>query len=90
MPSDSPLVTIVGVVADLKYAALDQSPVPEVFVPYSSGVPGRFTAIIRTSMSPVALAPALTKSVAEIDSALPVFDVQTLEQDLADSIAPVD
>ena len=39
-------------------------------------------------MSPVALAPALTKSVSDVDRALPVFDVQTLEQDLADSIAP--
>ncbi|HET9568424.1 MAG TPA: ABC transporter permease [Vicinamibacterales bacterium] len=51
---DSPLVTIVGIVADLKYAALDQSPEPEVYVPYSTGVPGGFTAVIRTSMSPVA------------------------------------
>ena len=85
---DSPLVTIVGIVADLKYAALDQSPEPEVYVPYSTGVPGGFTAVIRTSMSPVALAPVLTKSVSDLDRALPVFDVQTLEQDLADSIAP--
>ena len=38
---DSPPVTIVGVVADLKYAALDQSPEPEVYVPYSRDVPGR-------------------------------------------------
>ena len=39
-------------------------------------------------MSPVALAPIITKSVSEIDRALPVFDVQTLEQSLADAIAP--
>ena len=84
---DSPLVTIVGVVADLKYAALDQSPEPEVYVPYLRGVPGGFTAVIRTSMSPVALAPALTKSVSDLDRALPVFDVRA-GADLADSIAP--
>ena len=47
---DSPFVTIVGVVADLKYAALDQSPEPEVYVPYSRGVPWGFTAVIRTSI----------------------------------------
>ncbi len=85
---DSPLLTIVGVVADLKYAALDQSPEAEVYVPYSVSAPGRFTAVVRTSMSPVALAPAITKSVSDIDRTLPVFDVQTLEQALADSIAP--
>jgi putative ABC transport system permease protein len=85
---DSQPVTIVGVVADLKYAALDQNPEPEVYVPYSRDVPGGFTAVIRTSISPVTLAPALTKSVSDLDRALPVFEVQTLEQDLADSIAP--
>ena len=68
---DSPPVTIVGVVADLKYAALDQSPEPEVYVPYSRDVPGGFTAVIRTSISPVTLAPALTKSVSDLDRRCP-------------------
>jgi putative ABC transport system permease protein len=85
---DSPLMTIVGVVSDLRYAALDQSPEPEVYVPYWADPPGGFTAIVQTSVSPLALAPAITASVAEIDRMLPVYDVQTLEQALADSIAP--
>jgi putative ABC transport system permease protein len=85
---DSPPLTIVGVVADLKYVKLDANPQPEVYVPYSWQVPWRFTALVRTSMSPVALAPAITKSVSEIDRTLPVFDAQSLEQALAESIAP--
>ena len=85
---DEPFETIVGVVADLKYAALDQTPEPEVYLSYSRDAPWSFTVLTRTSMSPVALAPIITKSVSEIDRALPVFDVQTLEQSLADAIAP--
>jgi len=85
---DAPFDTIVGVVADLKYAALDQLPEPEVYVPYAREPPYAFTAAIRTSVSPLALAPALTKSASGIDPALPVFEVQTLEQALAETIAP--
>jgi len=74
------------VVANLKYAKLDESPEPEVYVPYSRSAPGRFTAVVRTSADPVAL--AIRKSLSDIDRTLPVFDVQTLEQVLAESIAP--
>jgi putative ABC transport system permease protein len=85
---DEPFATIVGVVADLKYAALDQTPEPEVYLSYARDAPWSFTVLTRTSMSPVVLAPIITKSASEIDRALPIFDVQTLEQALADAIAP--
>jgi putative ABC transport system permease protein len=84
----APLATIVGVVADLKYAKLDERTDPEVYVPYSRDAPGRFTGVVRTILDPVTLAPSIRKSVSEIDRTLPVFDVRTLEQALAESIAP--
>ena len=70
---------------ELTGPALALGRVPE---PGERDVPGRFTVVIRASIDPVALAPAVTKAVADIDRTLPVFDVQTLEQALADSIAP--
>jgi hypothetical protein len=85
---ESPFSTIVGVVADLKYAKLDEQPEPEVYVPYAGDAPGGFTAVVRTSVEPTALAATMRTSLSDIDRALPIFDVQTLEQTLADSIAP--
>jgi predicted permease len=85
---EAPISTIVGVVSDLKYAKLDERPEPEVYVPYSREPPGGFTAIVRTSVDPTALAPAIRSSLSDIDRTVPVFDVQTLEQVLADSITP--
>jgi putative ABC transport system permease protein len=85
---DEPWNTIVGIVEDLRYAALDEPVEPEVYVPFARSVPGRFTAVVGTSMSPVALTPAITRSVADIDNTLPVFEVRTLEQALTESIAP--
>jgi putative ABC transport system permease protein len=85
---NAPPSTIVGVVADMKFAQLDESPEPEVFVPYSRGTPGRFTAFVRTSGEPATVAPAIRASLADIDRTLPVFDIRTLDQALADSIGP--
>ena len=80
--------TIVGVVADLQYTTLDERVEPEVYVPYSAGAPSRFTAVVRTAIDPVTLAPVLGRSVSDIDPSLPVFDVQPLDALLAGSIAP--
>ena len=54
----------------------------------SSVPPGGFTAVVRASVDPTALAGAMRTTLSDIDRGLPVFDVQTLEQALADSIAP--
>lgn len=85
---ETPFSTIVGVISDLKYAKLDERPEPEVYVPYSSEPPGGFIAVVRMSVDPIALMPAMRTALSDIDRALPVYDMQTLDQALADSIAP--
>jgi putative ABC transport system permease protein len=86
---NGPLLTIVGVVADLKYSKLDAPADPEVYVPYTQvdGLFG-FTALVRTSSDPLALAPSLRRAVSDIDRTQVPDDVMSLEQALADSIAP--
>ena len=87
---NGPHFTIVGVVADLKYSQLDAPAAPEVYVPYArvgDGIFG-FTALILTKGDPKALAPALRALMSEIDKTQVADDVMSLEQVLADSIAP--
>jgi predicted permease len=85
---ETPFSTIVGVISDLQYAKLDERPEPEVYVPYSREPPGAFTAVVRTSDDPTTLMAAMRMTLLGIDRALPVYDMQTLDQALADSIAP--
>jgi hypothetical protein len=88
LSDDGPLLTIVGVVADLKYSKLDAEPEAEVYVPYSQvGVFG-FTVLARTTGDPTAVAPAMRRLVSEVDKTQVADDVMTLEQALAESIAP--
>jgi putative ABC transport system permease protein len=87
-PSSGP-ATVVGVVADLKYAKLDADPEPESYVPYRQlPLLESVDVAIRTIGDPRALAPDLRKLISGIDRAQPVYEVMTLEQTLADSIAP--
>jgi putative ABC transport system permease protein len=85
-----PLLTIVGVVADLKYSQLDAPAEPEVYVPYARIEDGLFgfTALILTANHPLSLAPSLRAAVSDIDKTQVPVDVMSLEQALAESIAP--
>jgi putative ABC transport system permease protein len=81
--------TIVGVVADLKYSKLDADPAPEIYVPYRfAPYIGAVDLVVRCGVDPEVAALELRKTVADIDKTQPVYGVQTLEQSLADSIAP--
>jgi predicted permease len=81
--------TVIGVVADLKFSKLDANPEPEIFTSYTHA-PRLEDAvvIVQTASDGSAAAPAIHKLVAEIDKAQPVYDVKTVEQALAASIAP--
>ena len=88
-PAERSLATVVGVVADVKYSKLDATPDAELYVPYATApLLVAFSFVVRVDGDPLTLAPAIRKAVAEIDKTQPIFGVMTLEQALADSIAP--
>jgi len=81
--------TVVGIVDDLKYSKLDAEPQPEVLVPYKqSPFLSGANVTVRVAGDPLVLAPALRKLISDIDKTQPVYDVKTLDEALADSIAP--
>jgi putative ABC transport system permease protein len=88
--ADGPVLTIVGVAEDLKYSQLDAPAEPEVYVPYRRVQDGLFgfTVLIMTAGDPSRLAPSVRSAVADIDETQVADDLMTLEQRLAESIAP--
>ncbi|OFW40485.1 MAG: hypothetical protein A3J29_05990 [Acidobacteria bacterium RIFCSPLOWO2_12_FULL_67_14b] len=84
-----PFLTIVGIVEDLRYSRLDAAPEPEVFVPYSQG-DGMFgfIALVRTTGDPLALVPTLRPLMERVDKTEAFDEVMTLQQALAETIAP--
>jgi predicted permease len=92
-PHDSPLghrigwggsgpanMEIVGVVKDMKEGDLKEKPKPWTFTPVlQNPAPGAVTFYVRTSRNPLTVAQAARQVVHRMDSALPVYDLKTLD-----------
>ncbi len=82
------LATIVGVVRDLKYAAIDADATPELFFHYTDTPISSVILVMRVEGDPIGAAPAVTKALSTIDPTQSFYDIKTVEDVLSDSIAP--
>jgi putative ABC transport system permease protein len=78
--------TIVGIVGDVKYGALDESAQPEVYLPFAQHQVDSFTIAVRTTGDPMSLAPVLRSELASLDRELPVADLQSMNALIGSSI----
>ena len=78
---------IVGIVGDVKHRNLWQKADPESYVPYDQTPIGSMTVVVRSSGDPMRLLPAAREQVHAIDTELPVYTAQTMEQYVSDSLA---
>src|SRR5205085_11629538 len=79
---------IVGVVGEVKQWGLE-SPlsVPAIYIPHQQLAWPVTKVAIRTGAEPAALAAAVRSEVQALDKDLPLYDVKTMRQRLADSVA---
>ena len=84
-------VRVVGVVRNLKYSKRDAEPGPELFRAYRENLWGGDTTImlaVRMAGDPLGIASTVRNKISSIDPTQPVYDLQSLEQALAESVAP--
>jgi predicted permease len=70
--------TIIGVAANSDYDELNENPRPFLYLPLFQDYTSHPTIHARVAGDPLAFAPALEKTVHELDADLPLFDVDTL------------
>ena len=80
--------TVVGVVADRKLQRLGGAAEPELYMDYVHAPVVGFSIVASVTTDVPAAATELRRVAAGVDPTLPVFDVETLEAALANSIAP--
>jgi putative ABC transport system permease protein len=80
--------TIVGIVGDIHHRGLDQPVKPELYVPLSQAPYSSVILAVRSQQDPVSLTSAIRREVQAIDRAQPIAHVRTLNEVIADSIAP--
>ena len=85
---DARTLTVVGVVADGKYASLGEERRPFLFLPLAQSPSAQASLLIRSSEDSPALARALAAAVHDVDRSLPVAQTHPLADTLALSLLP--
>ncbi len=91
LPPDDTSLTIVGVVSDVKQIREIAAPVrAELYVPVDQQVnpPRIMNAVVKSRLEPAALTAAIRSTIAAIDEEQPIYDVDTMDQLVADSFGP--
>ncbi|HXD49457.1 MAG TPA: ABC transporter permease [Gemmatimonadaceae bacterium] len=79
--------TIVGVVADVRQDGLRAEPAPATYVGWGTLPINDMTFVVRSRDDLATLTGAVRERVHGIDSAMPIYDVQTMEHAVSESIA---
>jgi predicted permease len=80
---------VVGVVKTGKYHSLDENPLPYAYFPLDPSSARALTFQVRTRMPAERTLGLLRDKLSAVDPAIPVFDVETMNEHLADSMLPV-
>lgn len=80
----SPWATIVGIAADIRNRGQDVDPQAELFTSFSQ-FPSNYLALaVRTTIPPSSLTSAVRKEFARVDSQLPIFDLQSMDERISE------
>jgi len=79
---------IVGVVGNVRHLGLDQQQPLQVYIPHSQKGGAAMYLVVRTTSDSLDLAPSVRAAVEAVDHDQPVYDIQTMEQRLSDSVSP--
>jgi putative ABC transport system permease protein len=79
---------IVGVVADLRYVTPELAPFPEIYASYLADPWHHMSLAVRASGDPARLVSAVRAELLKMDRDVPLANVKTMEQYVADSVSP--
>jgi predicted permease len=79
-------VEVVGVVADVKYWPIDEPVGPDFYTSYLQFTYPSSLYVVKTADAATVM-PALRRAVAEIDPTLPIYDVQLVDERVAEAVA---
>jgi putative ABC transport system permease protein len=78
---------IIGVVRDVSLHQLNEETQPEAYYSQAQGPARTMSLVVRTAAEPLSLAGSVRREAQALDSAAPVFDLNTVEQALGKTVA---
>jgi ABC-type lipoprotein release transport system permease subunit len=89
----APMLTIVGVVRDIRARGFADTPEPTMYFPFAQSgkssffMPRNVTVLVRASVDPATLGPTVRDIVRALDKTAPVSEIRTLEQVVGTSVS---
>jgi predicted permease len=80
-------LTIVGVVGDVRNSSLDARPLPQMYVPLDQTPTNSMALVVRTARDPQSVIPAMRARLFSLDPNQPLYDVKTMEERMASTVA---
>jgi putative ABC transport system permease protein len=77
---------VIGVTANVRSQELREEAPPELYFSHAQIPFPKVAVVVRSTVEPESLAPALRQAVAEVDRTVPVADVKTLEHIVSESV----
>jgi putative ABC transport system permease protein len=87
MKHNDEVVEVVGVTADIRSTDLDKEPVLMLYIPYWQRPRLSSALLVRTAMDPRGLAAGVRGVIRQVDPDVPVPEMQTMQQVMAESVA---
>lgn len=84
---DGPWLTVVGIAGDVHHSSLEDEPGMDTYIPFMTFASDEMSVIARTEGDIAPLTPAIREQIRQLNPNLPVFDVSTLEQKMADAVS---
>jgi len=78
---------IVGVVSDVKHAALDADAGWELYLPFQQKPFNVMSFVVRTAGDPTRLTPSVRQAILDIDPGQSIYDVKSMDQVVSDSLS---
>jgi putative ABC transport system permease protein len=85
--SESPWMTVVGVVADVRHGGPSTAPRPEFYQPHTQRSFSFMAFVVRTGHNPVGAVPLIRAEISRLDPAQPISRVSTMDEHLARALS---
>lgn len=82
-----PLITVAGVVENVRSAAAEREVPPVIYRPHDQWASGPATVVVRTANEPSAVAPAVRAAIRKMDSNLPIPAIRTIREIVSAAVA---
>lgn len=85
--TNSPWMTIVGVIGDVRHGGLEEEPHPELYITYLQNPPVGPFIVLRTTGDPALLAETVRAEVRRLDKNVPLYDMRTMSTLRSDAMS---